>query len=150
MCPSQVPETKTKPDTTPQPHVWPPQTLAIFFLLALFAAYANHFRNSFHFDDINTITRNPAIRSLAEVPHFFTDARTFSTLPSHHTYRPIVSASVALDYWLGGGLDPLWFHISTFAWYILQLGLMYLLFVRILNLSRPSPNNSYVALLATA
>jgi tetratricopeptide (TPR) repeat protein len=119
-------------------------------LLALFAAYANHFRNSFHFDDINTITRNPAIRSLAQVPHFFTDARTFSTLPSHHTYRPIVSASVALDYWLGGGLDPLWFHISTFAWYILQLGLMYLLFVRILNLSRPSPNNSYVALLAAA
>jgi tetratricopeptide (TPR) repeat protein len=119
-------------------------------LLALFTTYANHFHNSFHFDDFHTITRNPAIRSLEHVPRFFGDARTFSVLPTHHSYHPLVSASAALDYWLGGGLDPLWFHISTFAWYILQLGLMYLLFVRVISLNRPGPNNHYFAVLAVA
>jgi tetratricopeptide (TPR) repeat protein len=118
-------------------------------LLAVLATYANHFHNSFHFDDFHTITRNPAIRSLGQARNFFGDSRTFSILPSHQSYHPLVTASLALDYWLGGGLDPLWFHISTFAWFIVQLALMYLLFIRILSLSRPSPNSCCVALLAT-
>ena len=81
-------------------------------LLALMATYANHFHNSFHFDDFHTITRNPAIRNLAQVPRFFADARTFSVLPTHYSYHPLVSASAALDYWLSRGLNPLWFHLS--------------------------------------
>ena len=112
-------------------------------LLALLATYANHFHNSFHFDDFHTITENPAIRSLANVPRFFTDGGTFSVLPSHYSYRPLISASLALDYWLGKGLDPLWFHISTFVWYAVQLGLMYLLFIRIID-------NVYFAIFALA
>src|SRR5690349_5226040 len=75
-------------------------------LLAVLAAYANHFGNQFHFDDFHTVTGNPAIRSLRAVPRFFTDARTFSILPSHQSYRPLVTASLALDYWIGGGLRP--------------------------------------------
>ena len=119
-------------------------------LLALLATYANHFRNSFHFDDFHTVTQNAAVRSLASVPSFFTDARTFSVFPTHASYRPVVSASLAFDYWLGRGLDPLWYHISTFAWYVVQLALMYLLFVKIMDLSRPGPHNMAVALLAVA
>jgi tetratricopeptide (TPR) repeat protein len=120
------------------------------FGATLLTTYWNHFHNSFHFDDFHTITQNPAIRSLANVPRFFTDSRTFSVLPANRTYRPIVSASLALDYRFGGGLDPLWFHISTFSWYAVQLALMYLLFVRIMDLSRPGPGNSAIALMATA
>src|ERR1700680_4808505 len=74
-------------------------------ILAVLGAYANHFGNQFHFDDFHTATANPAIRSLAAVPRFFIDARTFSVLPSHQSYRPLVSASLALDYWIGGGLQ---------------------------------------------
>jgi tetratricopeptide (TPR) repeat protein len=123
---------------------------AACLLLAVVATYANHFYNSFHFDDFHTITRNPAIRSVGKMGHFFGDARTFSILPSHQSYHPVVTTSLALDYWLGRGLNPLWFHISTFTWFVLQLALMYLLFVRILNLSRPSPKTCYVALFAVA
>jgi hypothetical protein len=119
-------------------------------LLALLATYANHFHNAFHFDDFHTITQNPAIRSLANVPRFFTDGRTFSILPAHYSYRPLVSASLALDYWLGKGLDPLWFHISTFFWYSVQLGLMYLLYIRMLNRSRAASSNVYFAIFAVA
>ena len=100
-------------------------------LLAVALAYGNHFHNSFHFDDSHTVVENPAIRTLANVPGFFTDGRTFSVLPANASYRPLVSATLALDYWLAGGLNPLWFHISTFIWFLAQLAMMYLLFVRI-------------------
>src|SRR5665213_4345049 len=50
---------------------------AIFFVVLL--AYANHFRNTFHFDDSHTVTDNPWIRSLHNVPRFFADGTTFST-----------------------------------------------------------------------
>jgi len=37
---------------------------------ALLAAYANHFYNSFHFDDAHTIVNNAAIRALRNIPLF--------------------------------------------------------------------------------
>src|ERR1700736_6013246 len=83
-------------------------------LIALLAAYANHFHNSFHFDDAHTVVNNAAIRELRNVPLFFRDATTFSSLPSNQSYRPLVSTLLAVDYRLGG-LQPFWFHLSTFA-----------------------------------
>ena len=66
--------------------------------LALLAAYANHFHNSFHFDDAHTIVNNAAIRELRNIPLFFRDATTFSSLPSNQSYRPLVSTLLAIDY----------------------------------------------------
>jgi hypothetical protein len=43
----------------------------VFLIPAVTAAYANHFHNSFHFDDSHTIENNAAIRTLGNVPHFF-------------------------------------------------------------------------------
>ena len=60
-------------------------------LMAVLLAYLNCFQNEFHFDDFHTITDNPAVRSLRNVPRFFTDASTFSVLPANRTYRPVVS-----------------------------------------------------------
>jgi len=39
--------------------------------LILVATYANHFHNSFHFDDAHTIVNNAAIRDLKNIPLFF-------------------------------------------------------------------------------
>jgi tetratricopeptide (TPR) repeat protein len=100
-------------------------------LILLLAAYGNHFHNSLHFDDWHTVIQSPYIRDLANIPKFFTDARTFSTLPANQSYRPIVSTSLAIDYHLARGLDTLWFHISTFFWYVVLLACMYALFARI-------------------
>jgi tetratricopeptide (TPR) repeat protein len=100
-------------------------------------AYGNHFRNGFHFDDSHAIVDNPYIRSLKNIPRFFTDADTFSVLPANRSYRPVVSVSLALDYWLAGGLQPLYFQASTFFWYLLQLLLIYALFRRICDLTYP-------------
>jgi len=87
-------------------------------LLAVLAAYANHFHNSFHFDDAHTIETNAAIQDLRNIPLFFRDATTFSALPSNQSYRPLVSTLLAIDYRLGGGVQPFWFHISIFALFV--------------------------------
>ncbi len=131
--------------------------LAFCGMLALvLLTYSNHFQNSFHFDDTHAVVDNPYIRDLHNVPRFFTDGTTFSTLPANQTYRPIVSTSLALDYRMGHGLNPLWFHVSTFFWFLVQLGLMFLLFRGILDRTRPEPRdgrisaNGWIALFATA
>src|SRR5437867_3775675 len=86
-------------------------------LIALVAAYSNHFHNSFHFDDVHTIVTNAAIHELGNIPKFFRDATTFSSLPSNQSYRPLVSTLLAIDYQLGG-LNPFWFHLSIFALFV--------------------------------
>jgi protein O-mannosyl-transferase len=118
-------------------------------LLAVFAAYANHFHNSFHFDDSHSIVDNVYIRSLHNIPRFFVDASTFTSLPANQTWRPIVSVSLAIDYWLGHGLNPVWFHVSTFFWFLVQLGLMFILYWSLLDALGPRLANPYIALLAT-
>ena len=119
-------------------------------LILVLLAYANHFNNSFHFDDGHTITENPWLRDLQNIPRFFTDGNTFSTLPANRSYRPLVSTSLAIDYWLGHGLAPPWFHISTFFWFLIQLTLMFLLFGNILNRIGTDPLNRWIALFAAA
>lgn len=117
--------------------------------LAALAAYANHFQNGFHFDDFHSITENLFIRDLHNVPRFFTSTQYSSALPDHRVYRPVVSTTLAVDYWLGRGLKPFWFHLSTFLWYVLQLVLMFLLFRRIMDLALPQPSNLWTAFFAT-
>ncbi|MDE3194964.1 MAG: hypothetical protein KGN84_01370, partial [Acidobacteriota bacterium] len=123
---------------------------ALCGLLALVAAvYANHFGNGFHFDDTHAIVENPYIRSLANISLFFKDGAASSTLPPNRTYRPLVTASLALDYRLGHGLKPLWFHISTFFWFLVQLGAMFTLFRLVLDRVRPG-GAPWVAFFAAA
>src|SRR5437773_8022586 len=87
----------------------------LFALLMVASAYSNSLHNSFHFDDSHVIINNLYIRSLTNIGVFFTDAQTFSSLPANATYRPLVTVSLALDYWLGGGLAPWQFHVSQFG-----------------------------------
>jgi len=119
-------------------------------LLAVSLAYANSFSNSFHFDDFHTITDNPAIRSLNNVPRFFTDTTTFSVLPPNRTYRPIVSTSLALDYAMGHGYNLHWFHASTFLWFLVLLGVLYLFYERMFGQTEASSANKWLALIAAA
>lgn len=124
---------------------------AVLAVAAVILVYSNHFRNEFHFDDFHAITNNPYIRDLGNVPRFFTDARTFSTLPDHQVYRPTLTASFALDYRLGKGLNPLYFQISTFIWHMAQLALMFGVFLLVLNAAAgPSPQNRWFALFGAA
>ena len=127
------------------------QRILFFAILATVSVtYANSFQNSFHFDDFHTIVDNPAIRELRNIPGFFTDATTFSVLPANRTYRPFVSTSLAIDYALGHGYNPFWFHLSTFVLFLLQLAAMQLLFTAILNAANPDRKNILIAAIAVA
>jgi hypothetical protein len=122
---------------------------AVLLLVAVTAAYSNHFFNSFHFDDYHTIVNNSYIRSVHNIPLFFTDATTFSSLPPNQSYRPLVTASLAVDYFMGKG-NVFFFHLSTFVLFLLQGVIMYVFSVRIFDLSGRSPANRFVALTAVA
>lgn len=123
--------------------------LTFFLCSAVLAAYANHFHNSFHFDDEHTITDNSSIRCMGNLPRFFTDATTFSVLPANRSWRPLVTASLAVDYWLGSGLNPFWFQLSTFLWYLVLVALLFFLFQRIATSCLPD-SSPWVALFSAA
>lgn len=134
--------------STPRPTRRPLAAAAFTCVALIVAAYGNFFQNSFQFDDDHVLVNNAFMRSLANAPQFFADARTFSSLPANQTYRPLVSVSLALDHALAGGLSPVVFHASQL---VLLLGLWALLaafFARVMNRASPHPANRYLALFA--
>jgi tetratricopeptide (TPR) repeat protein len=118
-------------------------------LALLCGAYANSFHNAFHFDDSHVIETNLYIQSLRNIPLFFTDARTFSSLPTNAVYRPLVTLSLALDHWLGGGLDPWQFHLSQFIMLVLLSLMLFCFFLTLMDLAAAHWWNRYLALLST-
>jgi Flp pilus assembly protein TadD len=96
------------------------------------------------------IQSNVFITSLKNIPLFFKNAATISSLPTNQQYRPMVATTLAIDYWLANGLNPFWFHVTTFCWYLFQCFLMYYLFLKIANIAFQHRLNSYFSLIAVA
>jgi protein O-mannosyl-transferase len=125
--------------------------LRVALLLAvIIAAYANHFQNTFHRDDGHTIITNTSIRDLGNIPLFFRDGTTFSSLPSNQSYRPLVSTLLAIDYQLAGGLQPFWFHLSIFTLFIALTLLLALVIRHLLEREAASSLSRWIALGAAA
>ncbi|MEM8884111.1 MAG: hypothetical protein AAGD14_08595 [Planctomycetota bacterium] len=83
-------------------------------VVASFLAYANSLDAGFHFDDSHHIVENPYLRDAKYIPQFFHRPDTFSALPGHHMYRPVLMTSFALNYqW--GGFDPLGWRLTAIA-----------------------------------
>lgn len=116
------------------PH-WAFALLVVLCVVGTWAAYSDHFHNSFHFDDDSVIENNVYLRSLRNIPLFFQSATTFSSMPTNATYRPLTSVSFALDYWWGGGLNPFAFHVTQWILHVLMGVLMFFFLQRILALS---------------
>jgi protein O-mannosyl-transferase len=102
-------------------------TLIALGLVLVIIAYANHFHNPFEFDDAHTIETNTAIRDIKNIPRFFKDATTTSSLPKSQAYRPGLTTLNAIDYYIGGKAlpDPFYYHLSIFLSF---LGLLICLF----------------------
>ena len=105
----------------------------LFTLLAVTLVYVNHFDNAFHFDDSHAIENNVYIRNLQNIPLFFKDGSYFSSLPQNASYRPLISTSLALDYWMAGGYNLFYFHLNSFIAFVLQGFLMILFFKGLLS-----------------
>jgi tetratricopeptide (TPR) repeat protein len=71
-------------------------------LAAGLLCYANSLSGSFHYDDFHSLVDNPHIRTLKNLPAFFTDPLMFSGDPDKKMYRPLVLVSYACNYALDG------------------------------------------------
>jgi protein O-mannosyl-transferase len=124
--------------------------LGVILFAVLLAAYANHFTNGFHFDDSHAVVDNVHIRSLKNIPRFFVDIKMFSADPLHWGLRPLVTTTLAIDYWLGGDLNPFYFQLSTFIWFTLLGVLLFFVYKNLLKRSIEHPWVGYMAMAATA
>jgi tetratricopeptide (TPR) repeat protein len=99
----------------------------VLAVAGFFGAWSNHFQSGFHLDDRHTIVLNPAIRSLSNIPRFFSDPRLFSSQFGHAAYQPLLSTFFAVDYALRGHSDALLFQVQNFIWFWASVGWFYLL-----------------------
>jgi tetratricopeptide (TPR) repeat protein len=124
--------------------------LSLGAVALVLAAYSNSLHNSFHFDDSHVIVDNLFIRSLANIPRLFTDAQTFSALRQNAVYRPVISLSLAWDYWLAGGLDPFWFHVTQLALLVATGVMLFFLYRALFESTDAGPWSRWAALFAAA
>ena len=129
-----------KKRTRPKDYLFAFSAGLILIVACWLGAWSNHFGNSFHFDDIPAIVTNSSLSHLSNIPRFFTNPRTFSATKETSDYRPLLSTWFALDYWLGGGAKPFIFQSESFAWFGMQLLMVFLLF-------RVIPGGNYVSAL---
>lgn len=118
-------------------------------LAVIAAAYSNTLDNQFHFDDTHVLENNLYVRSLSNLPRYFTDAQTFSALPANAAYRPLVTASLAVDYKMAGGLaSRRVYHESMIVMMLVLAALLAAMYHHLLDQADPSPWNRWVALAA--
>ncbi len=99
--------------------------LVSLIVIVVSLVYSNHFNNPFAFDDFHTIKDNIVIKNIANYKLFFEDASSFSSNPSNQMYRPLISLSSAIDYYIANGENPFYFHLSMFIIFLIQLILMF-------------------------
>ncbi|MCC7202844.1 MAG: tetratricopeptide repeat protein [Nitrospirae bacterium] len=110
--------------------------LCLFLVIGV-AVYGNSLSNPFHYDDAVTVVGNKNIRTLSNIPRFFTDPRTATAtwLPSEAGhYRPLVVLSYAVNY-AAGGLDPVGYHLVNLAFHA---GSAFLIFLIVQSMLTPA------------
>src|SRR5881296_2583363 len=78
--------------------------------LGIAASYSNSLGIGFYFDDLYGIRNNPTIRSLRNIPSFFTDPHAFWTDRTQADVRPVLLITYALNYAVSG-LAPWSYHV---------------------------------------
>lgn len=107
----------------------PDQKILASVLLFLFALiiYSNSLGGEFVYDDEYYVVKNIAIRSIENLPSFFTSSSSvaFAEL-SQDVYRPITTLSFALNYYFGR-LDTFGYHLVNLVFHSLNSVLLFLL-----------------------
>lgn len=117
----------------------------ILVLVTILAYVVGITGGTFHFDDFHNLTDNENVRSLGNLPRFFTDARTWSAEPDNVMYRPMQVVSYAIDYALWNYRPSGWVLTNT-----LLHALVAVLTWRLARRLGLSPLASFLAGLVTA
>ncbi len=94
-----------------------------------FIIYSNSLIGEFVFDDESLVQNNSSITTLSNIPKFFSGEEGFHKVIGRY-YRPIVSTSYTIDYWLWG-LKPIGFKITNILIHIINCILLYFLLLKI-------------------
>lgn len=122
---------------------------ALIGLLLVILAYKDHFNNPFHFDDSHTIENNVYIRDIKNIPEFFVNAETTSSLPTNQAYRPGLTTLNTIDTWIGGKGEPVakYFHAHIFLAFLVLGVLLFFFYRHIFERALPENNlNHWLAL----
>ena len=82
---------------------------AALLAIGIGAAYSNSLSVGFEFDDVYLLTNNPSIRSLRNIPRFFYDPFTLTTVRENADLRPVLQITYALNHAISG-LRPWSYH----------------------------------------
>lgn len=98
-------------------------------LVALpFVVYSNNYRHDFELDDAYTIVGNTSLRSLREIPRYFVDPSTYTSIREQAEYRPILQTTYALNFAVSG--------YDTWSWHLVQILLHIVVTLGIFALTR--------------
>jgi protein O-mannosyl-transferase len=99
----------------------------IVLIVISFAVYANSLNNQFVYDDESVVLGDPGITSVSNIPAFFTGEMGFHKVIGAY-FRPVVSASYAVDHALWG-FKPFGFHLTNVLIHTICVLLLYKLLV---------------------
>ena len=94
--------------------------------VGLAVSYANSFGIGFYFDDSYGIASNPAIRSLRNIPRFFTDPFTLTTMRENVDIRPLLVVTFAVNYAISGN-EPWSYHLLNLILHFIAAGLVFVI-----------------------
>jgi tetratricopeptide (TPR) repeat protein len=83
----------------------------LIIIAVTFLVFSNTLDNQFVFDDESVVVNNSSIQSTSNISKFFTAEEGFHKVIGKY-YRPIVSATYAIDYAIWG-LNPYGFHLTN-------------------------------------
>ena len=95
----------------PEPWWASPRAHAALLAVVCLGIYSNNFHHDFQLDDSHVLLTNPSVRSLANIPKYFVDPSTFTSLRANVEYRPVLQATYALNYRMGG-YNTWWWHLT--------------------------------------
>ena len=94
--------------------------------LGIAASYSNSLGIGFYFDDLYGIHNNPTIRSLRNIPGFFTDPHAFWTDRTQADVRPVLLITYALNYAVSG-LAPWSYHVLNLILHLIASALVFVI-----------------------
>lgn len=98
--------------------------------------FSNTFSNSFMWDDKKVIVANRHIKSLKNIPYFFTaDYWKNYRMWGISRYRPVGVATLALDYSLWKR-NPFGYHLTNILFHILNVILVYFIIFKLMALGK--------------
>jgi protein O-mannosyl-transferase len=104
--------------------------IAKWFLGIGLTVYVGSLQGPYHFDDTHSVESNLAVRSLANIPSFWSDPKTSSFVPENRVYRPLVYTFYSL-FWAAGGGSTLPFHLAKVLMHALVALALYLIWARL-------------------